>query len=432
MNRLPQLIAVVWSCSVLAMMGQENWSQFRGPLGNGLTLSRRLPLAWSETSNVVWKVEVPGLGWSSPVVSSNQVWLTAASPTHQQLTVVCFDRLTGKIRLQKELFPLPKSEAGETPAAFAAATPALEEGHLYASFGSSGVACLDVTTGAVIWQRTDLTCQQPRGSFSSPVLFLDRLFLQFDGSDRQFVVALDRKTGKTLWQTTRSVAYQAGTAEGRPNGSNDFKLAYSTPLVVLSGTQFSLMSLGAQAFYSYDTATGHELWRVEDPGGYGGWTRPIAGSGLVFTATGGGRGEFWAIRTGGSNVVTETHLAWKQRKNVPHHASPLMVGNLLFLLEDTGLLSCVEAKLGNLVWREQLPGTYSASPIAGGGKLYVFNEEGTGTVVEIGRKFKVLGQNQLAPGMRASPAAYGRSLFLRSAQHLYRVEEKEPQPVKGF
>ena len=430
-NRLPQLIALVWSCSVLAALSQENWSQFRGPLGNGLTLSRRLPLAWNETSNVVWKAEVPGVGWSSPVVASNHVWVTAAAPGRQRLIVVCFDRVTGKIRLERDLFPMPKLEAGELPAALASSTPAIEEGHLYASFGSDGLACLDAATGALIWQRTDLACRQPRGSFSSPVLFLDRLFLQFDGSDRQFITALDRKTGKTLWQTPRSVSYQRGAEEGRASGPDDPKLAYSTPLVVLNGTQFTLLSLGAQAFYAYDTATGHELWRAEDPNGYGGRTRPVAGSGLVFTSTGGGRGEFWAIRTGGSNVVTESHVAWKQRKNIPHHASPLMVGNLLFLLEDNGMLSCLEAKLGNLVWREQLPGNYVASPIAGGGRIYLFNEEGKGTVVEASRKFKILGQNQLAPGMRGSPAAYGRSLFLRTTTHLYRIEEKETPPVKG-
>lgn len=420
MNRLVALLGLIGWVSGIGVIGQENWTQFRGPFGNGHSLSRRLPINWSEQSNVVWKTELPGVGCSSPLVWSNQVWLTALTDQGRKLSAIAVDRITGKRLAERTVFPLDPPELPAWAENPAFSTPVLDEGRLYV-YGTSGLAALDLLTGSILWERRDLKCRAPGGAITSPVLFLQQLFLQLDGWDRQSVVALDKKTGRTLWETPRSVKFRPVGGSGR---ETENRTSGSTPLVVLNGTQFSLMSLGGQAFYAYDVATGQELWRVEHPSGFGGWARPITGSGLVFTSTGGAGAEFWAIRTGGSNVVTESHVAWKHGRNVPHHVSPLMNGNLLFLLDDGGTLTCLEAKLGNPVWRERLEGSYVASPIASGGRLYLFNLEGKAFVVEMGLKFKLLAQNQLAEGVRASPAVYGRSLFVRSAHHLYRLEER--------
>ncbi len=414
------LIMFVWS---MAGSAQEPWPQFRGPQGNGVSHARRLPLRWDETNHIVWKTAIRGKGWSSPVLWSNHVWLTTATPDGRELSVLRVSGETGKIEQDRKLYDIEKPQYADRFNSYASPTPVLEEGRVYVSFGSPGIACLDSVTGATIWERRDFVCDHFRGAASSPIVFLDRLILHFDGADHQYVVALDKKTGRTLWQTRRSVDYKDIKADGKPDAGGDWRKAFSTPLVMLHANQFTVLSLGSKAFYAYDFTTGQELWRVEEPSCHSGTVRPVFANGLIYAAMGLSKGQLWAIKPGGSGLVTESRVEWKVTRNVPTRPSPVVVGDLLFMIDDGGIATCLDAKLGTEIWRERVEGNYSASPIAGAGRVYFQNQEGKTAVVEAGRSFKVLATNQLGDGFMASPAVYGKALYLRSKSHLYRVEE---------
>ena len=423
MRIIPFLVA---SIAVRLCAAETNWPEFRGPNGDGTSTSTHLPLRGSEQQNVKWKTPIPGKAWSSPVVFANQVWLTTATEDGRELFAVAVDRASGKVLHDLRLFKIPEPQYADKFNSYGSPTPVIEEGRVYVTFGSPGTACLDTQTGAVRWERRDLPCNHWRGAGSSPTLWGNLLIMHFDGADHQYVVALDKENGRTVWQTNRSIDFQDLTPEGKPTRDGDFRKGFSSPLVVTHEGQPLLLSVGSKATYCYEPATGKELWRVEERKHHSGTVRPVVGHGMVFTTTGLAKGEMWAVKLGGSGVVTGTHVVWKVARNVPNRPSPLLVGELLFMIDqDGGVVTCLEAKTGQEVWRERLPGTgnHSASPVEAEGRLYFFNENGNGTVLEAGRQFKVLAENKLEAGFMASPAVAGRALYLRSKSHLYRIEE---------
>ncbi len=425
-NLLPTLLLAAPLLLISPSRGEDNWPQFRGPTGQGLAAATGLPLRWSETEHVKWKTAIHGKAWSSPVVFANQVWLTTATEDGRELFAVAVDRASGKVLHDLRLFKIPEPQYADKFNSYGSPTPVIEEGRVYVTFGSPGTACLDTQTGAVRWERRDLPCNHWRGAGSSPTLWGNLLIMHFDGADHQYVVALDKENGRTVWQTNRSIDFQDLTPEGKPTRDGDFRKGFSSPLVVTHEGQPLLLSVGSKATYCYEPATGKELWRVEERKHHSGTVRPVVGHGMVFTTTGLAKGEMWAVKLGGSGVVTGTHVVWKVARNVPNRPSPLLVGELLFMIDqDGGVVTCLEAKTGQEVWRERLPGTgnHSASPVEAEGRLYFFNENGNGTVLEAGRQFKVLAENKLEAGFMASPAVAGRALYLRSKSHLYRIEE---------
>ena len=424
-NFLPTLILAVPLLLASPARGEENWPQFRGPTGQGLSDATGLPLTWSETEHVTWKTPIHGKAWSSPVVFGRQVWLTTATEDGGDLFAIAVDRASGKILHDQKIFHADAPQHADKFNSHGSPTPVIEEGRVYISFGSTGTACLDSQTGRVLWQRRDLPCNHWRGAGSSPTLWRNLLILHFDGADYQYVVALDKTDGRTVWKTDRSIDFQDLTAEGKPVRDGDFRKAFSSPLVITHDGQPVLISVGSNATYCYEPATGKELWRVEERKHHSGTVRPVVGHGMVFTATGLAKGELWAVKLGGHGVVTDTHVVWKSTRNVPNRPSPLLIGDLLFMVDqDGGIASCLEAKTGEAVWRERLPGigNHSASPIYADGRAYFFNENGNCTVIEAGRKFSVLAENKLDDGFMASPAVAGKALFLRSKTHLYRIE----------
>ncbi|MBI4323725.1 MAG: PQQ-binding-like beta-propeller repeat protein [Chloroflexi bacterium] len=416
----------------------DDWPEFRGPTGQGLSPALGLPLTWSETNNIKWKTPIHGRAWSSPVVLGAQVWMATATEDGRELFAVCVDRESGKIIHDLKLFEVANPQFAHKFNTYASPTPALEPGRVYVTFGSPGTACLDTRTGKVIWERRDFECNHYRGAGSSPLIAGQWLILHFDGSDHQFLVALDKATGKTAWRKERSIDFQDLDAEGKPQIEGDLRKAFATPQnLVLTGKP-TLISLGAKAAYGYDLATGHELWRVEDRTSHSAATRPVTGHGLVFYATGFPKGQLLAVRINDSGLAqhpvidanipsgpgtNQLQVAWSVKRNVPCKPSILLIGDLLFMIDDGGIASCLEARTGAEVWRERVGGNYSASPVSAEGRIYFCSEEGKTTVLEAGRQFKVLAENNLEDGFMASPAMAGRSLFLRTKTHLYRVEE---------
>ena len=400
-----------------------DWPQFRGPAGNGLSDARHLPLAWSETKNVVWKTAVHGRAWSSPVVLGHHVWVTTATPDGRELFAVALDRETGRVVHDLKLFDVAKPQFAHAFNTYASPTPVIEPGRVCVTFGSPGTACLDPETGRVLWARRDLECNHFRGAGSSPIIFENLLILHYDGSDVQYVVALDKYTGRTVWKRDRSIDFKDLRPDGTPEAEGDLRKAFATPHVATFDGKPVLISLGAKAGYAYDPRTGEELWRVEERTNHSASTRPVVGHGLIFFPTGFPKGELLAVRPGGRGDVTASHVAWRVTRGVPNKPSLLLVGDLIFMITDAGIASAVEAKTGAIVWTARVGGTYSASPVAAGGRVYFFSEDGLTTAIEADRVFKVLATSQLDEGFMASPAIAGRAWFLRTKTHVYRIEE---------
>lgn len=409
---------------VAALFAFAQWPQFRGPDGTGVSTNAGLPLTWSESQNVRWKTAIHGRAWSSPVVLGNQVWVTTATPDGKALFAVAVDKNTGKIVFDLKLFDVPTPQFAHAFNTYASPTPVIEPGRVYVTFGSPGTAAIDTATGRVVWERRDLECNHFRGAGSSPILFRNLILMHFDGSDVQYVVALDKRTGKTVWQTKRSVDYQDLEPNGKMKADGDFRKAFSTPQIVMVGNAPVLVSLGSKATYGYDPLTGKELWKVEEPSSFSASTRPVVGHGLVFYSTGWNTGQVLAIRPDGRGDVTATHVAWRVARGAPKKPSMLLVGDLLLMINDTGVITCLDARTGAEVWTARLTDSYSSSPIAADGRVYFFSEDGKATVIEAGRAFKVLAENSLDEGFMASPAIDGQALYLRTRSHLYRIENR--------
>ena len=416
------ILLLTLTCPV--MRGAENWPQFRGPDGTGHSDARSLPLHWSETRNVFWKTAIHDRGWSSPVIYGKQIWLTSATKDGRELFVLCIDRDTGKIIRDWKLFDVTQPQFVHPFNTPASPTPVIEEGRVYITFGAAGTACIDTKTFRILWERRDIECNHFRGAGSSPILFRNLLLMHFDGSDRQFVMALDKSTGKTVWQTKRSIDFQDLDKNGKPAADGDLRKAFSTPQVERINGRWEMISLGAKAAYSYDPFTGRELWRVEERGQHSASTRPVVGHGMIFFPTGFSAGQLFAVRTGGEGLITDTHVAWKVKRGVPNKPSILLVDDLIYMIGDTGIASCIDAKTGEQVWQQRIGGEYSASPLYADGRLWFFSEDGKTTVLKPGRVFEQVGENRLDEGFLASPAIAGKAFYLRTRTHLYRIEEK--------
>jgi len=394
----------------------DHWPELRGPTADGRSDAVGLPLTWSPTKNVVWKTAIHDRGWSSPVVWGEQIWLTTATADGRQLFAVCVDLATGRIVHDVKVFDVAEPEPIAEVNSYASPTPVVEQGRVYVHYGTYGTACLDATDGRILWTRRDLNCDHHEGPGSSPILHGKLLIFHVDGRDVQYVVALDKATGKTVWRTPRSIDY----SRYHPN----LRKAFCTPIVIRVAGREQLISPCSRAVMGYDPATGRELWKVR----YFGWSmvaRPLYGHGLVFTVVDYDHPELWAIRPTGSGDATETHVAWKERKTVPSTPALLLIDDLLLMVSDLGIATCLDAATGQTVWKERVGGNFSASPVFADGRVYLTSEEGATTVLRPGRRFEKLAVNDLQEETRASPAIVGRALLLRTKGHLYRIEVLE-------
>ncbi len=402
-----------------------DWPEFRGPLGNGCTEATGLPINWSETENIAWKTEIPHKGWSTPVVLGNQVWLTTATEEGHDFYAVCVDADTGSIKHNKKIFHTEDPEPlGNNVNCYAAPSPVIEPGRVYVHFGSYGTTCLDTETAKVLWERRDLECRHYRGPGSSPIIFDNLLVLSFDGVDVQYVAALNKDSGETVWKTDRSTVFDDLDANGQPKREGDYRKAFCTPLIIDAAGTPQLISLGAEAGFAYDPRTGREIWSTQHSG-HSSSPRPVFGEGLLYVTTGHGKTELWAMRVDGTGDVTGTHVVWKVGGRIPpKQPSPVLADGLLYLVSNDGLATCLEAKTGKEVWSERIGGDYMASPIHAEGRLYCPSTQGKTTVLKAGRDYEVLAVNRLDAGFMASPAVSGTALFLRTKTHLYRIEQK--------
>jgi len=253
------------------------------------------------------------------------------------------------------------------------------------------------------------------GPGSSAVLWQNLLVLVRDGRDAQFVTALDKETGRTVWKTDRPpIAASSG----------NLKKSFVTPLLVRAGGRSQLISPGAHWVVSYEPGTGKEFWRVRHGEGFSIGSCPVFGHGLVCFSTGCMKPQLWAVRVDGEGDVTGTHVAWKTPRQVPVMSSPVLAGDELYWVSDDGLASCADARSGQVHWQERLGGSHLASPLCAEGRLYFFNRDGKTTVLKAGKTFEVLAENPLEGPLVATPAVVDRAIFLRTDTSLYRIGQR--------
>ena len=398
-------LLLLWQTAGLAAQS-ERWPEFRGPTGQGHSTERDVPLEWSESRNVLWKTQVQGRGWSSPVVERDRVWLTTAPSGRggTSLRAMAFDVESGREVVNVEVFHLRESDLLNPKNSHASPTPIVEGDRVYVHFGAAGTAAL-TTSGDIVW-KTRLSYQSQHGNGGSPVLYKDLLIVSCDGSDEAYVVALDKATGKTRWKRNRRYP---------------FDQAYSSPLVIRVGEHDQVVSVGAYRATAYDPASGAEIWRVNYDDGFSNVPRPVYGHGLVYIATGFQQPSLLAVRADGKGDVTRTHVAWKLSRGAPDPPSPWLVGDELYVVSDLGMVSCLDAVSGALHWQQRIGGNHSASPVLAAGRIYFLSEEGVTTVIAPGKTFQKLATNVLDGAALASMAVFGRSIFLRTQSHLYRL-----------
>ncbi|HKX32614.1 MAG TPA: PQQ-binding-like beta-propeller repeat protein [Blastocatellia bacterium] len=390
------LLLVMW-------VAAQDWPEFRGPAGQGHSSERGLPLTWSETKNVRWKVPLPGKGWSSPAIQGDRIWLTTATEEGKSLRALLIDRNTGAIQKNIELFRLKSLGPLHSKNSQASPTPVIEGGRVYLHFGAHGTACL-TQSGEIVWKTRLEYDNGQHGPGGSPVIYDNLLIVNCDGQTAQSVVALDKATGKVRWQKFREGAQ-----------------AYATPLVLRLPGGDQVISPGAFRAISYEPRTGKELWEVKYGSGFSNVPRPVFGNGLVFICTGFNFPTLLAVRADGRGDVTQSHLAWTLKRGVPLTPSPLLIGDELYLVSDNGIASCLDAKTGTAHWQVRLGGNHSASPVYADGRIYFLSEEGESVVIAPGRQYKALATNQLDGRTLASMAVSGGSIFVRSETHLYRL-----------
>lgn len=415
MSKLPLWIAAL-SLSLHSATAAD-WNQFRGPTGQGHADVDNLPITWSESENVAWKVNVPGLGWSSPVVDGDRIYLTTAvadGDSQHLLQVLCLAAQDGALIWQKTVFTQPDDDSVEMHEknSHASPTPLIDGDVMYVHFGPHGTACLDLD-GDVKWTYTGLDYMPLHGTGGSPALAGDHLIICCDGRDKRFVAALNRTTGEEDWRRDREFEPSRG-------------FSFSTPLVIEVDGQQQAVCPGSGGVFAYDPKTGEQIWRVNYDEGYSVVPRPVYGHGLVYVCSGFGDGRLFAIDPNGTGDVTDSHVRWQVKKGVPKSPSILLLETEIYMVDDRGVATCLDALTGDVHWQQRFKGGFSASPVFADGRIYFQNETGQTTVIAPGTEYKELGQSQLGEGKERTFASFAfvdSAILLRTEHHLYRLQK---------
>ncbi|MFV0268974.1 MAG: PQQ-binding-like beta-propeller repeat protein [Draconibacterium sp.] len=408
---------VLFSCS----SNTQNWTHFRGSDMNGHANVEKAPLHWNDTENVVWEVPVKGVGWSSPVVLGNQVWLTSAEEDGTKFYTFCFDLKTGKLLDEKNIFTSDEPQRIHSTNSYATPTPCIEKGRVYVHFGDFGTACIDTKTFNVVWKREDLRCKHMQGPASSPIIYKELLILHLEGTEDPYVVALDKTTGETIWKSVR------------PKEIYDplepvYRKSYQTPIVINAGGKELLISNSAYMCFAHDVNTGKVIWTFSY--GYDSTvSQPLYYNGLVFVNSG------WifedntpfftrqyAIDPTGKGDVTKTHQVWMYDDEVPQIPTPVIVDGLMYMVHDRGMVTCLDAMSGKPVWKEKLKGNFNASPIYAAGNIYFVNVKGDCTIIKPGNSFQKVAENSINETVKAIPAFVGDQMILRTKDNLYLIK----------
>ena len=413
MRLLYQFLFCAWVVlSAAACHAQQSWPEYRGVDGAGQVAAGVIPADFSK-SKIQWKVPVPGRAWSSPVIWGKQVWVTTATRDGKKMSALCFDLQTGE-QIHDILIHTNKTvQECHNANTYASSTPAIEQGRVYVHFGRYGTSCVDTDTGEIRWQRTDILCDHFRGPASSPILSDKLVMFAMDGIDQQFVTALDKETGDTVWTTPRNIDY--GTDKG------DFKKAYGTGTLVDVDGERLLILPSAVATIAYNITNGKPRWTIRH-GGMNASARPQkTGFGTVLITN--GMGKLVSVAVDGQGDTTDTHVRYTRSKVVAVKSTLVIVNNLAFMVDDKGVASCFDTKTGQEKWAKRLAGKCAASLVTDGEKVLSLRESGAIHVFAASDQFKLLSTTKkFADGFHASPAAINGTLILRSKTHLFCIQ----------
>ena len=408
-------LAFVLALSALSPLFAEDWAEFRGPTGQGVSTETRLPTRWSAESGIAWSTPIPGAGWSSPIVHGERVYVTAAGDEARSLHLLSLARKTGQVLWDREVVrqsldsPLQRGNSYATP------TPVTDGKHVFVlAYDGSLVAV--ARDGSIAWRNRDHHYYSEHGMAASPRLYGDLLIAQFDTTgvgeekklgarqpwDRSFILALDKRTGAVRWKAQRGLS----------------RIGHVTPNLVLEGGRQVLVSGAGDVVQGFDLRSGERLWTARNPG-EGVVPSLVVGEGMVYSASGFEAPTIRAVRTGGRGDVTATHIAWEKTHAVPMVPSFLYVAPHLFTINEAGIAMCLDAKTGELLGRRRIDGNHSASPIYAEGRIYFLSEECETTVVEATAAMPDVARNTLPGTCKASLAASGGRLFLRTDTRLY-------------
>ena len=421
------------------LSGAESWPQWRGPAANGHADNAGYPSEWNKIKNVAWKSILPGRGHSSPVHDGDTIWVTTAIETpasetekkerlksnkglptvtvlsEVSLRALKIDPKSGNVLKDVEVLKKKQPQWVHKLNSYASPTPVIEDGKVYFHFGAYGNACIDAKTGKILWKNEDkaLWVMHENGPGSSPLIWNNLMIFHLDGSDKQNIVALYKDSGKIAWKTKRS---------GELRENPQLQKSYSTPIVENFNGKPVLISCSADWVYGYDPRTGDELWKIKYGHlGFSNVARPVTGHGMIYLSTCFMKAEILAFRYEG---LKTPKLAWRLDRG-PKMPSPILVGKELYVVNDGGILTCVDALTGDLHWRERLDGEFSSSPTYAGGLLYFSDQAGVTTVIKPAKTIKVVSKNELdGTAHMASFAPYGKAFLIRTNEALYRVESQ--------
>ncbi|MEC9094263.1 MAG: PQQ-binding-like beta-propeller repeat protein [Planctomycetota bacterium] len=395
----------------------QEWPQFRGPTGDGHAAMAPVQTSWSETENVTWKTELPGKGWSSPVISGDSIWMTTAVENENgpvDLHALCVSRKSGKLLHNVKLFVQMQPEKIHAMNSYASPTPVIAGNRVFCHFGNYGTACLDVESGVVQWKINRFAYTTQNGPGASPVAWNGLLLFNCDGTDLQYAVALRQETGATVWKVKRS---------GELNSNPEMKKSYATPSIVKTKNGDILVSPAADWVYAYEPSSGREIWKANyGKLGFSCVPKPVFQEGTAYVLTSFMKSRLLAIDFSGKGDISKSGVRWKSDSNMPSKPSLLIVGKNLYAINDKGVLSCLDAQTGKEKYRQRIGGSFAASPLFAGGHVYLFDTQGRTTVFKPGDKYEMVKKNELEGKFMASAAVAGKSLFLRTDKAFYRID----------
>ncbi len=417
----------------VAAFADTSWPQWRGPSGQGISEEKNLPTTWSATKNIKWKTPIAGRGHSSPIVWGNKIFLTTAiegplvpgakavkhmdgdkeyihpdsvgADHKHSFKVICISRETGKILWEQTAFEGTPYDDRHRKSSFASSTPATDGKYVYAFFGSEGLYAYDMN-GKLAW-KADLgkLATVGMGTGTSPILYDNLVIVQCDEENGagSFIAGINKKTGKEVWRTPRKV-----------------QVSWATPLLVRTTRRAELITSGNEAVIAYEPATGKELWRHKGVDSNA-IPSPVANTEMVFISAGFPARIAMAIKLGGAGDLVDS-VAWKYAKGTAYVPSPILYGDYLYLTTDRGILTCLDARTGEVKYeggRIPIPATFTASPIAFDGKILMTSEDGDTFVIKAGPKHEILGTNTVGEPVYASPAVADGNIFIRGEKSLY-------------
>lgn len=398
----------------------DNWTHFRGSNLNGTATVKNLPVIFNESTNVKWKTQIPGKGWSSPVIYGSQIWATTASADGKELSAICLDFESGDIVYNIKVFTPDTVVRKHAINSYATPTPCIENKFVYVHYGSMGTACINTTNGSIVWQRTDLKCDHVQGPGSSPVIYKNLLILHYEGVDVRYLIALNKTTGETVWKTERpEEPYNPLPRIG--------KKAYITPLIINVKNKDMLISNGSAVCIAYEPATGEEIWHVVR-GAESTVAMPVYENGVIYFYTGfmvkddGAKfSEILAVNPDGKGDITKTNVLWNLETEQLQLLTPVIKNGLIYTVDTRNVLMCINAKTSQIEYSMKLKDKYNASPVYAAGNIYFWSLSGEVMVLKEGKELDIIARNQMDGEIWATPAILRNSIILRTDKSIYKI-----------